>query len=246
MCKNVGEVKKVEIKLPAGFVGSFVRIKVKLDVQKKLSRFVSITKDGKKEFYQVKYEKLPTFCGHCGMIGHWFEECGTGEHDGSKLEWGDFILADGGRGRGRGRGLGRGRGSGGRGEESWGRGRGRGFGRGAREDPWEEDAQNQRTEMDVEGSSPQNSSIRKRLALDSSAGMEPNKGIVSVVDTDGRNSKVLAIVGQFEDEVPPEHDAGSTPQKNANKKKLKTGEDGSRMAQTNEGSAASGEDRREQ
>jgi hypothetical protein len=58
------------------------------------------------------------FCGHCGMIGHWFEECGTGKHDGSKLEWGDFILADGGRGRGHGRGLGRGRGSGGRGEES--------------------------------------------------------------------------------------------------------------------------------
>jgi hypothetical protein len=72
--------------------------------------------------------------------------------------------------------------------------------------------------MDFEGSSPQNSSIRKRLALDSSAGMESNKGIVTVVDTDGRNSKVLAIVGQFEDEVPPEQDAGSTPQKNANKK----------------------------
>jgi hypothetical protein len=67
------------------------------------------------------------------------------------------------------------------------------------------------TDMDVEGSSPQNSSIRKRLALDSSAGMETNKGVVSVVDTDGRNSKVLAIVGQFEDEVPPEHDAGNTP-----------------------------------
>jgi hypothetical protein len=32
MCRNVGEVKKVEIKLLAGFVGSFGRIKMKLDV----------------------------------------------------------------------------------------------------------------------------------------------------------------------------------------------------------------------
>jgi hypothetical protein len=70
MCHHVGEVKEVHIKLLVGFVGSFVRIKVKLNVNKKLSRFASITKDGKKEYYQVKYEKLPDFCGNCGMIGH--------------------------------------------------------------------------------------------------------------------------------------------------------------------------------
>jgi hypothetical protein len=52
----------------------------------------------------------------------------------------------------------------------------------------------------------------KRLALDSSAGMESNKGFVTVVDTDGQNSKVLAIVGQFGDEVPPEQDVGDDPQ----------------------------------
>jgi hypothetical protein len=70
MCRNVGEAKEVQIKLLVGFVESFFRIKVKLDVDKKLSRFASITKDGKKEYYQVKYEKLPDFCGNCGMIGH--------------------------------------------------------------------------------------------------------------------------------------------------------------------------------
>jgi hypothetical protein len=64
--------------------------------------FVSITKDKKKDWYQLKYEKLPLFCGACGLLGHWYQECGTGEHDVKKLEWGDFMLADGGRGRGRG------------------------------------------------------------------------------------------------------------------------------------------------
>jgi hypothetical protein len=101
MCS--GEVKDVQITLPVGFVGEFARVRVKIDVTKKLSRFVSITKDKKKkDWYQLKYEKLPLFCGACGILGHWYKECGTCEHDESKLEWGDFMLADGGCGRGRG------------------------------------------------------------------------------------------------------------------------------------------------
>ena len=65
---------------------------MKLDVTKKLTRFVSFSKEGKTEFYQVKYEKLPTFCNFCGMIGHWHEECGDGVHDEAKFEWGSFIF----------------------------------------------------------------------------------------------------------------------------------------------------------
>jgi hypothetical protein len=133
MCRSMGEVLEVQIKLPTGFVGPFVRIRVKLHIDKKLIRFVPLTKDKKKEWYQIKYEKLPTFCFQCGLIGHWHEECGAGEHDPSKFEWGDFILADSVRGLNRGRGSGRGfepgRG-GGRGSEFgrapfMGRGRGR-------------------------------------------------------------------------------------------------------------------------
>jgi hypothetical protein len=61
MCRNMGEIVEVRTRLLAGFVGEFVRLRVKLDVSKKLTRFVSLTKD-KKEWYQVKYEKLPNFC----------------------------------------------------------------------------------------------------------------------------------------------------------------------------------------
>jgi hypothetical protein len=39
MCRPVGEVKEVQIKLPAGFIGEFARVRIKLDVSKKLSRF---------------------------------------------------------------------------------------------------------------------------------------------------------------------------------------------------------------
>jgi hypothetical protein len=122
MCRKVGEVREVQITLPAGYIGEFVRVRIKIDVEKKLNRFVSVTRDKKKDWYQLKYEKLPVFCGACGLLGHWYQECGTGEHDESKLEWGSFLLADGGRGSGRGWSSGRGS-FGGRGPQM-GRGRG--------------------------------------------------------------------------------------------------------------------------
>ena len=106
MCRPMGHVLKVQVKLPTGYVGEVVRVHVKINVNAKLFHFVSITRDRKKELYKVKYEKVPFFCSACGLLGHWHEECGTGEHDESKLEWCPVMLADGGRGRGCGRGSG--------------------------------------------------------------------------------------------------------------------------------------------
>lgn len=111
MAARIGEVLELQIVLPNGFVGEFVRARVRLDVNKKLTRFVSFTKAGQTDFYQVKFEKLPVFCYNCGLLGHWHEECGTGEHNTDNMEWGLFILAPrrgrGGRGRTPGRGPGR-------------------------------------------------------------------------------------------------------------------------------------------
>lgn len=70
MCRKIGTIAEVQIKLPIGYVGAFVRVRVNLDISKKLERFVSITRAGKKDWYQIKYEKMPTFCNHCGLIEH--------------------------------------------------------------------------------------------------------------------------------------------------------------------------------
>jgi hypothetical protein len=124
--KKVGKVSKVETNLSG--VGNFVRARVKFDVRIPLARFVTISRGGNREFYKIQVEKFPKFCGACGMLGHTHLECGTGEHDVSKLKWGDFLKADretwhGRRGSlgGRGEGLG-----GRRGGRDGGRGRGRG------------------------------------------------------------------------------------------------------------------------
>lgn len=70
MCRKMGKVLEVQTTLPAGFIGEFIRVRVKLQVTKRLIRFVGITKNNAIEYYQVQYEKLPDFCGNCGMLGH--------------------------------------------------------------------------------------------------------------------------------------------------------------------------------
>ncbi|XP_020165716.1 uncharacterized protein [Aegilops tauschii subsp. strangulata] len=94
LASRIGEVEEVQLKLPAGFFGEFVRVKVKIDINAKIKHFVTAKKGEESGKYQVKYEKLPTFCYNCGEFGHWHEECGDGEHDESTFELGDFLFAD--------------------------------------------------------------------------------------------------------------------------------------------------------
>jgi hypothetical protein len=98
--KKIGKVVMVEKDISG--VCNFVTVRVKIDVRKPLGRFVSLSRAGKREIYQVKYEKMPKFCGVCGMLGHSHLECGTGEHDVDKMEWGDWLKADWDTWRGRG------------------------------------------------------------------------------------------------------------------------------------------------
>jgi hypothetical protein len=90
--KKVGKV--VEVQTDVQGAGNFVRVRVRMDVRKVLARFVSMVRGGQREIYQVKFEKMPRFCGTCGLIGHSHLECGPGEHDEEKLKWGNWLKAD--------------------------------------------------------------------------------------------------------------------------------------------------------
>lgn len=111
--RKIGKV--VEIQIDVQGAGNFVRVKVKLDVRKVLERFVSMSREGKREIFQLKYEKMPRLCGSCGFIGHSHLECGTGEHIEEELRWGEWLKADRETWHGRGGPAGRGGGRGGRG-----------------------------------------------------------------------------------------------------------------------------------
>jgi hypothetical protein len=106
-------------------MGNFVRVRVELDVRKVLARFVTVSRGGQREFYQIKYEKMPRFCGACGFMGHTHLECGSGEFDDDSLKWGEFLKAEWETWHGRGRGAGGFRSAGRPAGFGGGRGRGR-------------------------------------------------------------------------------------------------------------------------
>jgi hypothetical protein len=152
--RKVGKALKVETNVNG--MGNFVRVKIRLDVRKALARFVSISKEGQREFYQLQYEKIPRFCGACGLFGHSHLKCGTGEHDEENLKWGDFLKADWGTWHARSLGMGRGGGRGsGRAGSVWEEGnRGRGtdpIGRGRSMIPWRHNALGVREKKNSEG-----------------------------------------------------------------------------------------------
>jgi hypothetical protein len=91
--KKVGKVVG-SVKTNVNGVGNIVRVRVKLDVRKPLARFVTVSRAAQREFYQVKYEKMPRFCGACGLVGHTHLECGSGEYEEDMLKWGDFLKTD--------------------------------------------------------------------------------------------------------------------------------------------------------
>lgn len=117
---KVGEVLFVE-SLSQDFSGNFYRAWVNINVFKPLKNAVSMIRDGKRQLYRVKYERLPDWCAVCGHLGHVFKEHGDGIHPPSalffkdlKASWSMRVGSGPGRGRGRNGGRRGGRSDGGR------------------------------------------------------------------------------------------------------------------------------------
>lgn len=91
---KIGEFLKVDLDDETNGWRDFLRIKVKLDVDKPLTRIVYISLGARKrEAFRIKYKKLPKFCAVCGIMGHSDTECGDGVHDKVTFQYGDWLIA---------------------------------------------------------------------------------------------------------------------------------------------------------
>ena len=75
LAAKVGEVLFVETN-SLDFVGNFYRVWVQIDVNHPPKNAVSMIREGKRQIYRVKYEKLPDWCAVCGKLGHLYKEHG--------------------------------------------------------------------------------------------------------------------------------------------------------------------------
>jgi hypothetical protein len=76
--------------------GSFLRVRVTVDITKPLLRVITTYSRNHKKFeeFEVRYEKLPHYCFSCGLLGHSSMECPTpSERDEEgKLPWNEDRL----------------------------------------------------------------------------------------------------------------------------------------------------------
>jgi hypothetical protein len=94
LAARVGEVDKVKLKVAFVGTGEFHRVRVNLDAARPLMRVVTLSPEGFGSItLQVKYEKTPKFCSHCGLMGHGVLECGSGEFQDEELQYGMWMLA---------------------------------------------------------------------------------------------------------------------------------------------------------
>jgi hypothetical protein len=93
MAAHIGEVVSVDLYALGASGTSFVRVRVKLDVNKPLTRIVGLSPGGgERMLFLVMYEKLPKFCDICGLFGHGDLGCRDGVH-GDERQYGAWMIA---------------------------------------------------------------------------------------------------------------------------------------------------------
>jgi hypothetical protein len=72
---SVGPVEEVDVSEGEAGWGEYLRVRVTVDVTKPLARGRMLHLKGQSLWIDFKYERLPRFCFHCGVIRHGKEGC---------------------------------------------------------------------------------------------------------------------------------------------------------------------------
>ncbi|KAK7844003.1 uncharacterized protein CFP56_011704 [Quercus suber] len=84
---KIGEVLEVDVPDSGVQWSKFLRVRVRMDVTKKLIRGKKINiEGGESKWVFFKIERLPNFCYGCGLLNHAIKDCPEGWAEKSKLE----------------------------------------------------------------------------------------------------------------------------------------------------------------
>ncbi|KAL5570870.1 hypothetical protein UlMin_020467 [Ulmus minor] len=94
----VGRVQEVECNQDELCLGTFIRVRVIIDISKPLNRILKVRLGTDKELVTIllRYEHHPELCFLCGLFDHPLKECpdrGTRQGDNLKLKYGAWIKA---------------------------------------------------------------------------------------------------------------------------------------------------------
>ncbi|KAL3498272.1 hypothetical protein ACH5RR_041004 [Cinchona calisaya] len=91
--KKFKEIKDVVVSLVEGKEGKHIKMLVEVDITKPLLRGFLVRSEGDQKWVNFRYEKLPNFCFHYGIIGHSIETCTNRKSmgDSSKLQFGSWL-----------------------------------------------------------------------------------------------------------------------------------------------------------
>ena len=102
---KLGTVVEVEKKGRTEGQSYFMRVKVAVPLTKPIRRGAFLAgSEGKRHWVTFRYERLPLFCHHCGLLGHDLKHCAaffsaTKNEGDVRCQYGDWLKALGGRNR---------------------------------------------------------------------------------------------------------------------------------------------------
>ena len=97
---KMGLVMEVDVSDSGVQWGKFLRVRIMMDISKKLVRRKKITiEGGESKWIHFKYERLPNFCYKCGLLSHAIRDCpeSTGlnfQMDDSQLQYGAWLRGE--------------------------------------------------------------------------------------------------------------------------------------------------------
>jgi hypothetical protein len=92
---RVGKMVEVDTDAYGSAVGSYLRIKVRVDIHKPLLRGVTLEDEEEEEggFCPLQYEFLPNFCYGCGLLGHVEKDCDENIGRMGEKQFGNWMRA---------------------------------------------------------------------------------------------------------------------------------------------------------